>query len=166
MRYLGMAFIDTRTLTVEEALDSVSSTNNAEGVSEPCWFLHGPTALPFCPTPARGCCLSCLAQRHLCFSLLRFQFSSTWARLYSKFSLWAVFLFSQQTLMDKPSQHQWSLEYDARGYVMWEVPTISFQKLQWVQTSDLPVIVLWKTGVPPTQKKKKVLGQKQSLHWS
>lgn len=32
-----MAFIDKRVLTIEEVLDSVSSTTNAEeGVSEPC----------------------------------------------------------------------------------------------------------------------------------
>lgn len=40
MRYLGMAFIYQRVLTIEEVLDSVSSTTNAEGVSEPCWFSH------------------------------------------------------------------------------------------------------------------------------
>lgn len=70
MRHLGMVFTDKHVLTIEEVLDSVSSTTNAEkGVSEPCWFLHVPTAFPFCPTPARECCLSCLVQRHLCFAL-------------------------------------------------------------------------------------------------
>lgn len=48
-----MVFTDKHVLTIEEVLDSVSSTTNAEkGVSEPCWFLHALLGSCIFPPPS------------------------------------------------------------------------------------------------------------------
>lgn len=53
MRHLGMVFTDKHVLTIEEVLDSVSSTTNAEkGVSEPCWFLQALLGSCIFPPPS------------------------------------------------------------------------------------------------------------------